>query len=147
MRGFSKPILYGLFAGLCTLLNLGTQKLVDACLHPAGVRQELVVVLGMLAGTAVGLVSKFILDKLIVFRQRGGTAPQIAGRFALYSVFGAVTTAIFWGTELLFVRFWDAEAARYVGGALGLTAGYTLKFILDSRFVFSDAKSSARPEA
>ena len=32
----------------------------------------------------------------------------------------------------------DAEASRYVGGAIGLTAGYAVKFLLDRRFVFSD---------
>jgi putative flippase GtrA len=138
MRTCSKALLYGVFAGLCTLLNLGTQKLADTCLGAASMPQEYRVVLGMLAGTAVGLVTKFILDKLVVFRHHSGSTPALMGKFALYALFGAVTTAIFWGTELLFVRLWDAEVSRYVGGAIGLTAGYTVKFLLDRRFVFSD---------
>ncbi len=138
MRTSSKAVLYGIFAGLCTLLNLGTQKLADACLKAASMTQEHRVVLGMLAGTAVGLVTKFILDKLVVFGQRGGSAPAVMGKFALYSLFGVLTTGIFWGTELAFVRLWDAEASRYVGGAIGLTVGYAVKFLLDRRFVFSD---------
>jgi len=138
MRTSSKALLYGVFAGLCTLLNLGTQKLADACLRAAPIPREYIVVLGMLAGTAVGLVTKFILDKLVVFRHRSGSTPALMGSFALYALFGALTTAIFWGTELAFVRLWDAEVSRYVGGAIGLAVGYTIKFLLDRRFVFSD---------
>jgi putative flippase GtrA len=140
MRIYSEALLYGVFAGLCTLLNLGTQKLADACLSLTPLSPRFTILLGMAAGTGVGLVTKFILDKLIVFRHHAGSAPALVGKFALYTLFGVVTTAIFWGTELLFVWLWDAPVSRYVGGAIGLIAGYTVKYLLDRRFVFSDAR-------
>jgi len=129
---------------LCTLLNLGTQRIAAAILGLTPLPDAVVLVLGMAAGTAVGLLTKFILDKLVVFRHKTSSASELAGGFALYVLFGVLTTAIFWGTEITFAWAWKAEASRYVGGAVGLAAGYTVKYLLDRTYVFG---RSADPTA
>jgi putative flippase GtrA len=60
---------------------------------------------------------------------------------------GLVTTAIFWGTETIFWLTWRTHAMRELGAVLGLVIGYTVKFHLDRRFVFTDAALAARRAA
>jgi putative flippase GtrA len=143
MRTFSRPLLYFCFAGACTALNLGAQKLVNALLEHLSIQGGLTVYMGMLAGTAIGLVTKFFLDKFIVFRHRARSAASNLGKFMLYGLFGVVTTAIFWGVELLFYYLWSADASKYVGGFIGLAAGYAVKYLLDKTYVFG-SKSAKR---
>jgi hypothetical protein len=45
-------------------------------------------------------------------------------------------TAVFWAVEISFDALFEFAAARYVGAAVGLTLGYSLKYELDRRFVF-----------
>jgi putative flippase GtrA len=52
---------------------------------------------------------------------------------------GIVTTAIFWITETAFWLHWQTEAMRELGAVIGLMIGYTVKYQLDRRFVFTDA--------
>ena len=97
--------------------------------------------LAMAVGTIAGLLCKYILDKKYIFYQPSQSVKQDAGRFMLYSLTGVFTTAIFWGTEIAF-DFWLAfDAAKYIGGALGLATGYVLKFFLDRQFVFRESAS------
>ncbi len=48
---------------------------------------------------------------------------------------GGITTCIFWGTETAFYLL-DFCGSQYIGGAVGLAVGYTLKYFLDKNFVF-----------
>jgi putative flippase GtrA len=137
MRNFSKPILYGAFAALCTAFNLGAQRLVNLVVTPRMFPGDMIVYLGMLAGTTVGLVTKFFLDKFFVFRHRARSASSNIGKFALYALFGAATTGIFWGVELVFYYLWSEDISKYIGGFFGLVLGYTTKYFLDKTFVFS----------
>ena len=57
--------------------------------------------------------------------------------FILYTIMGLLTTAIFWGFELLFHVLFDSREMRYLGGCLGLAIGYLSKYHLDKRFVFN----------
>ena len=50
---------------------------------------------------------------------------------------GIMTTVIFWGFEILFDYIFHTKAWRYAGGVLGLTIGYSIKYYLDKRFVFT----------
>ena len=56
---------------------------------------------------------------------------------------GVFTTAIFWGTEYAFHLIFTTDAMRYIGGVLGLTIGYYIKYQLDKRFVFIDRSEKA----
>lgn len=123
---------YGAFAAVATVVNLGVQRAALA-LSPW-------LALAMLAGTAAGLVVKYLLDKRWIFFD-GATGAAAHGRkFALYTAMGVVTTLIFWGAETGAWAIWHSETARETGAVLGLMVGYVVKFRLDRRFVFTDAR-------
>ncbi len=122
---------YAAFAAISTAVNIGTQYV--SALAYAG-RYSLP--MAMLLGTATGLVTKYVLDKEYIFYDRTRSLRGHSVKFTLYTVMGAVTTAIFWATELAFAALGPQEWLRYVGAAVGLTIGYATKYRLDRRFVF-----------
>lgn len=129
---------YSLFALIATAINLGTQWLVLLIRN-----NDLWLLLALFAGTATGLVAKYILDKRWIFYYQTSGAKDDAQRFTLYTVMGLLTTAIFWGMELGFHYLIGTEQAKYIGGALGLSIGYYIKYQLDKRFVFTQQHGNA----
>ncbi len=122
---------YSVFALAAITINLATQWL---GLHLY--RGPLALPVAMAGGTAAGLATKYVLDKRWIFYD-----PEIGLRthmrkFLLYSVMGVATTILFWGTELAFDAISVDGRLRFVGGAIGLVAGYALKYRLDNWFVF-----------
>lgn len=125
---------YGAFAVIATVANLGIQRLV----MPAG--EGLPVYLAaVFAGTLVGLIIKYALDKRWIFFDAESGLKQHGHKFTLYTAMGIVTTAIFWGTESVFWFVWHTQAMRELGAVLGLAIGYVVKYRLDRRFVFTNA--------
>lgn len=121
---------YAAFAVIATMVNLLTQRGLFAVYDDAGA------VYGALAlGTLTGLVAKYLLDKRWIFADRSTGVATHARKFSLYTLMGVFTTVIFWGSELAFDAL-GGDGWRYVGGALGLTVGYVVKYRLDRRFVF-----------
>jgi putative flippase GtrA len=131
---------YTAFAVVATLANLGAQRLVLAALDMRG---ELAA--AMLAGTAVGLVVKYALDKKWIFFDASSGIAAHSKRFSLYTAMGVVTTMIFWGFEAGFWYVWRTDSMREAGAVIGLAIGYAVKYELDRRFVFSDPRNGARP--
>lgn len=129
---------YSLFALIATAINLGTQWLVLLIQN-----NDLWLLLALFAGTATGLVAKYVLDKRWIFYYQTSGAKDDAQRFTLYTVMGLLTTAIFWGMELSFHYLIGTEQAKYIGGALGLSIGYYIKYQLDKRFVFTQQHGNA----
>ncbi len=123
---------YAAFAAVATLANLGAQRLVLTV--DDGTRGF---VLAVLAGTAVGLVVKYILDKRWIFADASSGLRAHSRRFTLYTAMGVVTTLIFWVTETAFWLIWQTDLARETGAVLGLTVGYIVKYRLDRRYVFT----------
>lgn len=123
---------YAAFAVVATLVNLGVQRVVLAAGEGAAV-----LILAMGAGTAAGLVVKYALDKRWIFDDRTRGARENGRKFALYTVMGLATTALFWATEAAFWIIWQTDAMREVGAVIGLTVGYVVKYRLDRRFVFT----------
>ena len=122
---------YSLFAAIATLANLAAQRAVleiDASARGF--------VLAVLAGTAVGLVIKYFLDKRWIFYDLSTGLGAHGRRFTLYTVMGIVTTLIFWITETMFWLIWRTDLMRELGAVLGLAVGYIIKFYLDRRYVF-----------
>jgi putative flippase GtrA len=122
---------YTACAVVATLINLATQWISFRVYRGMG---ELII--GIIAGTAMGLVSKYLLDKFWIFDDRSLGLAENLHKFGHYSLTGALTTAIFWSTETAFALVGDHEAMRYLGAAIGLSIGYLTKFHLDQRFVF-----------
>lgn len=91
----------------------------------------------MLMGTLTGLFTKYFLDKLYIFNYvTTGKADDIK-KFTLYSFMGIFTTSIFWSFELSFNLMFESTIAKYLGGLLGLSIGYSFKYLLDKKFVFN----------
>lgn len=125
---------YALFAVLATLANLGMQRAVLAA-----VPGDMGFAIAVLAGTAVGLVLKYLLDKRWIFDDRTTGLANHSRKFGLYTAMGIVTTLIFWGTETAFWLTWRTDLMRETGAVIGLAIGYTIKYELDRRYVFVPA--------
>ena len=94
------------------------------------------IALSIIAGTGIGLIVKYALDKRYIFSFKAESAAHDGKIFALYASTGVITTAIFWGLEFSFHLFFGTDLMRYLGGVLGLAIGYVTKYELDKRFVF-----------
>ena len=122
---------YAVIAVIATGLNIAVQALwvaLDGGAHA--------IPLSVLAGTAVGLPLKYVLEKRHVFGFQAQGLRHDGQLLLLYTFFGGFTTVLFWGTEWLFHVAFRSDAMRYVGAAIGLTLGYVLRYQLDRRFVF-----------
>ncbi|HEU4652109.1 MAG TPA: GtrA family protein, partial [Croceibacterium sp.] len=128
----SLTLRYVAFAVLATAGNLATQRLVMGLVDP-----QLAFHTALFAGTLVGLVIKYALDKRWIFADPAQGLAAHGRRFSLYTLMGVVTTAIFWGTETAFWLTWHTQGAREIGAILGLSVGYVAKYQLDRRYVFS----------
>lgn len=127
-------LLYGWLAAIAIAINIFSQEIV-VLLY----RGPLAIAVSVLAGTAVGLLAKYLLDKRYIFRYTTRHLGHDAQLFLLYSLMGVATTAIFWSFEFGFQWAFDNRAMRYLGGILGLALGYWIKYHLDRRFVFKPA--------
>lgn len=136
MSPFSLTLRYAAFAVIATAGNLATQRLVMGVVDHALDFQA-----ALLAGTLVGLVIKYALDKRWIFADAERGLAAHGRKFSLYTLMGVVTTAIFWGTETLFWIAWHTQLAREVGAILGLSIGYLAKYRLDRRYVFTGGAS------
>jgi putative flippase GtrA len=122
---------YAVFAGISIGSNLGSQWVTGA-IYDGPFR-----VYAMLAvGTGIGLVVKNLLDKRYIFFFEAHNVGHDAWTFLRYVAMGVITTAIFWGSELLFHTVFTDPKMLYVGGLVGLLIGYTTKFFLDRKWVF-----------
>lgn len=130
--------LYSVFAALATAANLATQALVIWVYAGA-----YAIELSVLAGTAAGLPIKYILEKRHIFEFESESLKHDGKLFFMYSFLGIFTTALFWVTEFAFQWIFGTDLMRYLGGAIGLTLGYIIKYHLDKRFVFV-CKTSAQ---
>lgn len=124
-------LLYAAFAALAIAVNIGTQMLCMRFYAGTGA-----IAVSMVAGTATGLVAKYLLDKRWIFAYQVSGPLHEARTFVLYTAMGVLTTLVFWGTEFAFERAFATDAMRYLGGVLGLVVGYVCKYLLDRRFVF-----------
>ena len=123
---------YTLFAVISMVANLGSQKLAFDLYQAA-----YAVPISVCVGTGVGLVVKYLLDKAWIFRYEHRSVAHGLRTFTLYVAMGLGTTFVFWAVEFAADALFHGETARLVGGALGLTIGYVVKYQLDKRFVFA----------
>ncbi len=130
---------YAAFAVIASVANLATQRLIFAATD-----LEIRLLVALVAGTGVGLVLKYVLDKKWIFFDAAQPLAAESRKFSLYTLTGIATTLIFWGAEALFWQVWQTQFMRETGAVLGLTAGYIIKYQLDRRFVFTPAGPGVR---
>ena len=58
--------------------------------------------------------------------------------FLLYIFTSIFTTIIFWAIELWFSYYVNINYSEYLGALVGLTLGYSLKYLLDKQLVFNN---------
>lgn len=129
MNGPRLAAAYAAFAALATAVNLTAQHAMLAAwasLPPA-----------MAVGTLAGLAAKYALDKRWIFADRSTGWANHGRKFALYSLSGLATTALFWGVELAFDQAFGTPLLRDLGAGLGLALGYAAKYQLDRRLAFA----------
>ncbi|MBL0703843.1 MAG: GtrA family protein [Sulfurospirillum sp.] len=122
---------YIIFAIISTLFNLAFQYLSFKVYLGFGS-----LYVAMFAGTLSGLIVKYVLDKKFIFYHEVKDKKDDAHKFALYSLMGVFTTAIFWTTEIAFDKLFTDPNAKYLGAVIGLAIGYVIKYFLDKKFVF-----------
>lgn len=124
-------LMYTIFALFATVVNIGSQEIAITIYQGS-----FAIMLSILAGTAVGLVLKYWLDKRYIFQYQTQSIQHGSKTFTLYTIMGIVTTFIFWGFELAFEAIYGTKEMRYLGGVIGLAIGYYVKYQLDKRYVF-----------
>lgn len=131
MKNLPTWVKYTVFALISTGCNIGAQWLVKR-IFP----EEWSIYIAIPVGTGIGLLVKYVLDKLFIFYYETSHIKEDIGKFILYSLMGIVTTGIFWGTEFLFHFLIPNENSMFIGAVIGLAIGYTVKYFLDKKFVF-----------
>ena len=101
MRKSKKLFLFVFFAAISTLLNLLTQRVILSFK-----KTNLYFLIAVLLGTLVGLITKFFLDKNYIFFDDNNHISNLKKKFGLYTLMGAFSTIIFWGTESIFWIIW-----------------------------------------
>jgi putative flippase GtrA len=125
-------VLYSLFAALALILNLVSQAIFVRFYFG-----DYSILISIIIGTAVGLPVKYVLDKKYIFKFATENVFHDTKLFILYGLMAIVTTAVFWGSEVLFQFVFMTESMRLVGGGMGLVIGYIIKYQLDKKFVFT----------
>lgn len=124
-------VLYTLFAVLSTAINIGSQML-SIWLYKGPLSVEI----SILVGTAMGLPLRYFLEKRYIFNFISKNLVHDGKLFVFYSAMGVITTLIFWGTEYAFHLVYDTDFMRYLGGIIGLSIGFYVKYQLDKKYVF-----------
>lgn len=135
-RPLAIMVRYVAFAVVSGAMNLLTQAVVYrfAPVQPLAV--------SILAGTAIGFVVKYVLDKRWIFFDDYRGVKQEMSKVVLYGLFSVAMTFVFWGFEVAFLMIGGTDTAKYSGGAIGLAIGYYLKYLLDRRFTFNEKARS-----
>ena len=131
-------ILYTLFAVVSTAINIGSQ-MVSIWVYEGPFSVEI----SILVGTAMGLPLRYFLEKRYIFNFTSKNLVHDGKLFVFYSVMGVITTLIFWGTEYAFHLIYDTDFMRYLGGVIGLSIGFYVKYQLDKKYVFVNSSNEA----
>ena len=131
-------VLYTLFAVLSTAINIGSQML-SIWIYKGALAVEI----SILVGTAMGLPLRYFLEKRYIFNFTSKNLVNDGKLFVFYSAMGVITTLIFWGTEYAFHLIYVNDFMRYLGGIIGLSIGFYVKYQLDKKYVFVNRSNEA----
>ena len=124
---------YIFFALIATILNLWVQRFV------LGVNtSDISLLIAIVLGTLVGLVVKYTLDKKWIFYYKTYEIKKDTKLFLKYSLYGVLTTTIFWIFETSFWLYYKDDLMRELGAIIGLSIGYYMKFKIDKKYVFNE---------
>lgn len=124
-------ILYTLFAILSTIINIGSQ-MISIWVYKGLYHIEI----SIFVGTVIGLPLRYFLEKRYIFSFTSRSLAHDGKLFIYYCAMGVVTTLIFWGIEYAFHLLYETDFMRYIGGIIGLSIGFFVKYQLDKKYVF-----------
>ena len=137
-------LLYCIFATISIILNVLIQIVMEFILKGINFLNYNIYknitylsIIKILIATLICFNFKFIIDKNIIFNDKTRKIDKNMIKFLIYTSFSIITTITFWGTELLFKILFNTQLFEMIGAVIGLTIGYTFKFFLDKKFVFS----------
>ena len=91
----------------------------------------------MMLATIIGFIFKYLVDKILIFKDKTAyLSEKHFFQILFYGLFAIITTFIFWIAEISFKYFINFQISEYIGALLGLSIGYTIKFLLDRKYVF-----------
>lgn len=90
--------------------------------------------IGSMVAVGITYVTKFVLDKFIVFKKTTLELKETSEEFAKYFVFAIFTTIINIGIQFLMTNFLGTPLE--ISMIIALSVGYTIKFLLDRKYVF-----------
>lgn len=131
-------VLYTLFAVVSIAINIGSQIL-SIWIYKGPFSVEI----SILIGTAMGLPLRYVLEKKYIFDFTSKNLVHDGKLFVFYSAMGIISTLIFWGTEYAFHLIYDTDFMRYLGGIIGLSIGFYVKYQLDKKYVFVNSSNGA----
>ncbi len=131
-------VLYTLFAVVSTVINIGSQ-MVSIWIYKGLFSVEI----SILVGTCMGLPLRYFLEKRYIFNFTSMNLVHDGKLFIFYSAMGVITTLIFWSTEYAFHLIYDTDFMRYLGGIIGLSIGFYVKYQLDKKYVFVNGTNKA----
>lgn len=135
-HSFGIFVRYVLFAIIAGGFNLVTQAIVF------GLAPEQPLAASILAGTAVGFIMKYILDKRWIFFDVYDGVAQEVRKIFLYGSFSVAMTLVFWGFEIVFFEIGGTQFAKYTGAVIGLSIGNFAKYLLDRGITFDQKGQS-----
>jgi len=130
------------FAFCSILINLTIQQISKILLKNTQLdfihffNLDIAFIIQLISGTVAGFIFKFIVDKFIVFREKHESIQKTSKQILVYLFFAVITTIIFWGFEISFNHFFVFCNRDLIGGFIGLIIGYTIKYLLDRKWVF-----------
>ena len=131
-------VLYTLFAVVSTSINIGSQ-MVSIWVYEGPFSVEI----SILVGTVMGLPLRYFLEKRYIFNFASKNLVHDGKLFVFYSAMGVITPLIFWGTEYTFHLIYNTDVMRYLGGIIGLSIGFYVKYQLDKKYVFVNSPYEA----
>ena len=136
---------------MATLINIGIQKtleiiftkIIEADFYLIEINIIKKVTFGLLfqmfIATIIAFIFKYLVDKIFIFKDKTKYFSKTHLKMIfMYGSFAILTTLIFWFFELSFKYFFNFKNAHYIGAVLGLAIGYTIKFLLDKKYVFDN---------
>lgn len=91
--------------------------------------------IGSIVAVGITYVTKFILDKFIVFKRKKIELKETSKEFFKYFGFAIITTIINIGIQFILTNFFKTPLEISV--IVALSIGYFLKFLLDRKYVFN----------
>jgi len=91
--------------------------------------------LSIIIATLLTMPTRYFIEKNYVFYGLQKSSDSLS--FSMYTFSAIVSTIIFWSIEYSFHLIYYSDLLRYLGGILGLSIGFIIKFFIDKLYIFN----------